>query len=265
LSIGPVAIRYYGLAYAIGFLLVYAALRRSSLSEHADDLTLRVMLGVILGGRIGEFVFYRPAALLSDPLSVLRIWEGGMSFHGGLIGCAIALAWYAHSRKLSLLRIADIIVIPASIALVLGRVANFLNGELIGTVTSVPWCVIVEGWTGCRHPSPLYEAGYSLVIALVLAALWWRAKRTQTPLVNGKLFGVFLVLYGVFRFTLNFFRDDIRYLGISTGQYLSLLTALVGVWLLWKLSQRAAEERQAPAATNTHKYDKKKKRKGRSR
>jgi phosphatidylglycerol:prolipoprotein diacylglycerol transferase len=259
-SIGPVAVRFYGLAYAIGFLLSYWALRRSSLREHADDLTLWIMVGVIVGGRVGEFIFYSPTTFFTDPLEVLRIWHGGMSFHGGLLGTLIALGWYTHKHKLSLLHLADILVFPASIAIILGRIANFLNGELVGTVTNVPWCIVMEGVQGCRHPNPLYEAFYTLIILAVLLGMRWHAKRTNTKRAEGALFAVFLVLYGALRFVFNFWREDLRFLGISTGQYLSIATLLFGAWLLWHIVQTKT---QRPTRAATPKTNTIKKRRGR--
>ncbi len=248
-SVGPIAVRYYGLAFASGFLLSYFALRKSALREHADDLILWIMVGVIAGGRIGEFIFYSPRLLWQKPLEIFMIWHGGMSFHGGLIGCLIGVWLYCRKHKLSLLDVADITVLPTAIGLVLGRTANFLNGELVGTVTNVPWCVVMDGVTGCRHPSPIYEALYTLVIVVVLACMIFLSKSKRA---RGTLFATFLILYGLFRFIVNFWRDDLLYFGISTGQYLSLFTLVAGVWLMiWTRSLSTQES--STVVTGNHK------------
>lgn len=233
LSIGPLAIRYYSLAYLIGFLAAWYLLWKSPFREHAEDLTLWVALSVILGGRLGYVLFYAPSLLWTDPLETLAIWHGGMSFHGGLLGCFTAVTLYVRSRKLPFFALADLITLPALIGIILGRLANFLNGELVGTMTSVPWCVIIDGVAGCRHPSPLYEAAYTLVILIVVTILLWRKANNKLRLSDGAIFGVFLVLYGLFRTIANIWRDDPRwFLGLGTGQWLSILTLFAGIGLL---------------------------------
>jgi phosphatidylglycerol:prolipoprotein diacylglycerol transferase len=244
ISIGPLAIRYYSLAYLSGFVAAWYLLSKSSFREHADDLTLWIALGVILGGRMGYVVFYAPSLLWTDFLEIFAIWRGGMSFHGGLLGCITAVALYVRSRKLAFFALADIITLPALIGLVLGRIANFLNGELVGTVTNVPWCVVIDSITGCRHPSPLYEAMYSAAILLVVSILLWRKAHGKLQLPDGAVFGVFLVLYGVFRTVTNIWREDPRwFLGLGTGQWLSILTLVLGTGLLVWLHRNAHKPR----------------------
>jgi phosphatidylglycerol:prolipoprotein diacylglycerol transferase len=230
-SFGPLAVRYYALAYLIGFVAAWLALRRSTFREHADDLTLWTALGVVIGGRLGYVLFYEPSMVWLDPLGIFALWRGGMAFHGGLLGCFLAVALYARSRTLSLWRLADILTAPALVGIVLGRVANFLNGELAGTVTDVAWCVVTAGVPGCRHPSPLYEAAYTLAILAVVVLLYRRREWLRLP--AGAVFGWFLVLYGALRTIVNAWRDDPRVvLGLSTGQLLSFVTGVVGIIVL---------------------------------
>lgn len=237
-SVGPLAVRFYGLAYLIGFIAAWFALRRSALREHADDLTLWIALGVVLGGRLGYVAFYEPSMLWSDPLGVFALWRGGMSFHGGLLGCVAAAVAYVRSRHLNFFALSDILTPPALVGIVLGRVANFLNGELVGTVTSVPWCVVMDGVQGCRHPSPLYEALYSFVLLLITLVLLVRRERLRLP--TGAVFAWFLVLYGVLRTIVNVWRDDPHwFLGLGTGQWLSVLVALGGIALLVALYRKS--------------------------
>ena len=244
ISIGPLAIRYYSLAYLIGFLAAWYLFSKSAFREHAEDLTLWVALGVILGGRLGYVLFYAPQLFWTDFLEMFAIWRGGMSFHGGLLGCITAVVLYARSRKLAFFKLADILILPGLIGVVLGRLANFLNGELVGTITNVPWCVVIKGTAGCRHPSPLYEAAYSLIILLVVSIILWRKANNKLRLPDGAVFGVFMVLYGLFRTITTLWRDDPRwFLGLSTGQWLSTLTLLAGIGLLAWLHRNAHKPR----------------------
>lgn len=227
-SIGPLAIRYYSLAYIAGFIIAYIALKKEYGKEQAEGLLSWLIVGVIVGARLGEALFYRPSIFFTDPLEIFMIWRGGMSFHGGLIGAMLAGWWYARKHKMQFLRLADTLVLPAAIGLAIGRIANWLNGELVGTVTNVAWCMEFPGYEGCRHPSQLYESFYMFVIAGVL---WWRHGRKHQ---DGFLFVVFVTLYGLFRFSFNFLRDDPRWvLGlIGTGQLLSLLMFFGGLYVL---------------------------------
>ncbi len=226
LEIGPVAIRYYSIAYLLGFLLGYLSLKKKFGKEIAEDLLTWIVLATIIGGRIGYFVFYSPTTFWIDPLEILRIWNGGMSFHGAVIALVVALALYAKRAKLSFEKIADSLVVPGAFAIGFGRIANFLNGELVGTLTSVPWCMEFPGFDGCRHPSPLYEAAYGFLLGFIL--LWQSRKKHQ----DGFLTVLFVTLYGVFRFVTTFVRDDPRILGLSEGQILSALMAIIGLWFL---------------------------------
>ena len=235
LHIGPLEIRYYGLAYAIGFILVYLYLKKSSnelklKKEEVENYTVMLALSVILSARIFYILFYNLKFYLEKPLEMLMLWHGGLSFHGGLFGAVLMSYLYCKKKKLSFLKLADHVIIPISFALFLGRIANFINGELYGRITSVPWAVKFPNAEGFRHPSQLYEAAKNLLIFFVLLPMKKRKLR------DGIIFAVFLTLYGSIRFALEFFREPEVYLiGLTMGQFLSLITLLVGGIILLSL------------------------------
>jgi phosphatidylglycerol:prolipoprotein diacylglycerol transferase len=238
LSIGPLHVRWYGLMYLVGFLGAWwLGRRRAALPgstwkpTDVDDLIFYSAVGVILGGRLGWMLFYGTEGILSDPLSALRIWEGGMSFHGGLIGVLVALAMFANHRGRLVADVFDFMAPLPAIGFGAGRIGNFINGELWGKQTDVPWAVIVDGTP--RHASQLYEA---LLEGLVLfAILWWY---TSKPRPRWAPSGLFLVCYGLFRFAVEFVRvpDSNRgYLlfdWMTMGQILSLPMIAAGLWML---------------------------------
>lgn len=240
-QIGPVAIRYYGLAYVLGLILAYWVLNRLAKQgnirnltrENLEELILWVAGGVILGGRLGYFVFYAPARLFSEPISIFRVWEGGMSFHGALLAIAFAIWMFSRKHKVAFYDIADALVIPAALGLFFGRIANFINGELIGITTDVSWCIQYDGVDGCRHPSQLYEAGKNLFIFI---ALWYL--QTKRKLKDGILFWLFVLSYGILRFLITFYREDPRFFGLSEGQILSAIMALVAMFFLWRIQRK---------------------------
>lgn len=225
--IGPVAIRFYSLAYILGFILAYIALKKRFGTKHADDSLLWIVIATIIGGRLGYFLFYSPITFVTDPLEVLKIWHGGMSFHGAILAIILVTWLYCRKHKLSWGTYLDTFAIPGAIALGFGRIANFLNGELVGTVTTVPWCMVFPGFDGCRHPSQLYESFYSFVLAGIL--YWQSKKKKRAP---GFISTLFALGYGIFRFLVTFVRDDPRVLGLSTGQWLCAVMIIVSVWLL---------------------------------
>jgi phosphatidylglycerol:prolipoprotein diacylglycerol transferase len=282
LAIGPLALRWYAVAYIVGILLGwrYAAglTRRPRLWAPApppatalqlDDLVLWITLGIILGGRLGYILFYMAplaggrAELASDPLVVFRLWEGGMSFHGGCLGVAVALALFARAQSIDVLRLADLVAPCVPIGLGFGRIANFINGELWGRVTHLPWGMVFCGThipkdangacvagTEPRHPSQLYEAcleGLLLFFLLRLAThrLYWLRR-------PGAVTGAFLTLYGLFRMALEQVRmpdEGLRDLpfGLTVGTLLSTPMVLIGAWLIWRALRRAPTS-SAPAA-----------------
>ena len=248
--VGPLQIHWYGIMYLLGFLAFWWLGRlRARRPDHpiapeqVGDLLFYGALGVILGGRVGYFLFYSGDRLLSDPLSILRVWEGGMSFHGGLLGVLIAIFWYAH-RKLhtDFFNLADFVAPMVPIGLGLGRIGNFINGELWGKPTDLPWGMVFPGAGSVpRHPSQLYEA---FLEGLVLFLILWTFSSRPRPV--GAVSGLFLVGYGCFRFLIEFVRlpdPQLGYLAfgwLTMGQVLSLPMIAAGLGLLWWAYHHAA-------------------------
>lgn len=239
-SVGPLSVRWYGLMYLIGFALAMWLANRQAekpnsgwTKEQVSDLLFYGMLGVILGGRIGYVLFYQFSYFIENPLYLFRIDQGGMSFHGGTLGVITAIAIFAWTRKKSLFEVGDFVVPLVPLGLLAGRIGNFINGELWGRVTDVPWAFIFPtGGPEPRHPSQLYEAFLEgLVLFLILQ---WFIKK---PRPVGSVAGVFLLGYGVFRFIVEYFREPDAHLGlfagvISMGQILSLPMVIGGLGLL---------------------------------
>lgn len=248
LHIGPLAIHWYGLMYVLAFAqFVWLGrrhlVRRPDLRIDAvlvDDLMFWGVVGVILGGRMGYVLFYRPADFLADPASVFAVWQGGMSFHGGFVGVLLAMAWLARRRGLRWLQVTDFIAPLVPLGLALGRIGNFINGELWGRPADVPWAMVFPlADTVPRHPSQLYQAGLEGVALFVL--LWWFARRPR-PL--GQVSAVFLLGYGAARFAVEFAREPDAHLGLlglglSMGQWLCVPMLLAGV-AMWVWSGRRA-------------------------
>lgn len=239
--IGGAGIRYYGLAYILGavagyyLLLLYHRKGRSPFnSDQLSVMILALMAGVLIGGRIGFVLFYGLQDFLQNPLSIVAVWKGGMASHGGFIGVAIAVIWFSRQHKFPPLSTGDLVVSAAVPGLFLGRIANFINGELWGRITDVPWAVIFPqgGWVP-RHPSQLYEA---LLEGLVLFTfLQWRLWKTSILQKHpGRLSGEFLVGYSILRFFCEFFREPDASLiaGLSRGQFYSILSLIAGVGLM---------------------------------
>lgn len=233
-------VRWYGLAYVLGFVggawLITRAAKagRSQLpAEKTWDLIVALVAGVMIGGRLGSFIFYHPEELLHDPLVFFRVWEGGMASHGGFIGLAVAIAWYARSQRLPFLHISDVVVSAGPLGLLFGRIANFINGELWGRVTDGPWGMVFRGAGELpRHPSQLYQ--FALEGLALFALLWWFS---STPRARGQVSGLFLLGYGVFRFIAEFAREPDAFLGLlalglSMGQWLCMPMIAGGLWLL---------------------------------
>ena len=243
ISIGPLAIRWYSLAYIAGILLGWryiVSLTRQKpgmIDEPAiDDLIVWLVLGIILGGRLGYVLFYKPGYYLANPIEALYVWQGGMSFHGGAIGVILALAIFIRKRGIAFLPLADLVACAAPIGLFFGRFANFINGELFGRPSDVAWAMVFpRGGPDARHPSQLYEAFLEgLVLFFILAALWRFTGLRDRP---GALGGAFLLGYGVFRMFVELFREPDAHLGLliagaTMGQLLSLPLIIVGAWLV---------------------------------
>ena len=233
--IGPFEIRYYGIIFVIGFLLVYYVLHLYSkkgklelTKDDVDDYILYLMLGVIIGARLVHVLFTDPVYYFSSPLRIFMIWEGGVACHGGLIGAALVTYYFCKKKSISFMKLADIIVLPAVFALALGRIANFINGELVGTATNVSWCVQFKDAEGCRHPSQLYAA---LKRFIIFGILYFLSKREHK---DGFIFWVFILLTGIGRFALDFYRETSRLFGLSAGQYFSVVMIIVGAYVLVK-------------------------------
>ncbi len=250
LQLGPVAIHWYGLMYLLGFAAVWLLGRRRIRQGHStlslrelEDIIFYGVVGVVIGGRLGYTLFYKPGYYLSHPLEILSIWEGGMSFHGGLIGVIVALLWYTHRRGQHFFDVADFIAPMIPIGLAAGRWGNFINAELWGRPTDLPWGMVFPNAGALpRHPSQLYEM--MLEGVLLFAFLWWYS---STPRRRGQVSGMFLVGYGVARFVAEFTREPDEFLGLmaaglSMGQLLSIPMVLAGAVILWKSSERSFPE-----------------------
>ncbi len=250
LDLGMLKIRWYSLAYIGGILLGWWYLLRllaqpnaPMARRHADDFVFYATIGILLGGRLAYVFFYDPE-ILRNPLDVLKLWQGGMSFHGGALGVSVGIFLLARKEHLSWMRIHDYIACCAPFGLFFGRIANFINGELWGRPTTMPWGIIFPGtYAGDlpRHPSQLYEAGLEgIILGLVLAFFFWRTDARNQP---GKLVGIFLLGYGLSRFIVEFFREPDVQLGtlswgLTMGQTLTVPMVLGGVWLIATASRR---------------------------
>ncbi|GJL62009.1 MAG: prolipoprotein diacylglyceryl transferase [Nitrospirales bacterium] len=238
--LGPLAFRWYGLMYLLGLGAAYfliksrASQKNLSLSsEQLSDLIVFAAFGVFLGGRLGYILFYNPTFYMENPLKILAVWEGGMSFHGGLVGTCVALWIFSHRRGFPLLSIADLAAGAVPIGLGFGRLGNFINGELYGRATDVSWCMVFpQGGPDCRHPSQLYEA---LLEGLLLFLILTVINRRQTP--PGTIFWSFLIGYGFARFFIEQFRQPDSHIGflfntLTMGQLLCLPMILIGTIML---------------------------------
>lgn len=233
LHLGPLQIRWYGLMYVFAFIITFYyvrnAIRQGKLKmseKQLDDFMGLLVLAMIIGARIFEILFYEPAYYFSDPLKMLAIWEGGLSFHGALLSMILASIWYLNKHKISFWKTADIFIIPIVLGNAFGRIGNFINGELYGKITDVPWGVMFQGVTGARHPTQLYEVAYNVVIFGILFLC--RNKNWK----EGTIFGLFLVLYSIARFGVEFLKDMPLFFGLTTGQWLCIPMLLAGVYII---------------------------------
>jgi phosphatidylglycerol---prolipoprotein diacylglyceryl transferase len=255
-SIGPIAIRWYALAYIFGILLGWLYARALIKADRLwggpapltvtdfDDFVLWVTIGTIVGGRLGYVLFYNPAHFIAHPVEILQLWKGGMSFHGGFLGCVLAVVLFARARGIPMLSLGDITCAVGPIGLFLGRLANFINGELWGRPTDVPWAVIFPGGGALpRHPSQLYEAALEGLVLFAVLALLIRAGALRRP---GLVTGAFAVGYGVARSCAELFREPDPQLGflwggLTMGMLLSLPMIVAGLGLIaFALSRKPA-------------------------
>lgn len=261
LEVGPIAIRWYGLAYAVGILAGYAYLCRLIVraelwgTTHVvptraalDDLMFYSVIGIVAGGRIGHVLFYEPAHYLANPLDIVALWKGGMSFHGGFIGTALAALLVARQHGVAFWRICDLLAVSAPIGIALGRIANFINVEVVGTVTAMPWGIVFPGkGPEPRHPAMLYEAALEgIFLFAVLAFLVWRYRTLRSP---GLTTGYFLVGYAIARifcelFKIEAFRLVVPPYPITKGMVLSVPMLLLGLWLLWAFRKKTSASEQ---------------------
>lgn len=241
-SVGPLKLHWYGLMYAIGFLAFWwlgniHAKKKHTVVQPADvgDIFFYSLLGVVIGGRLGSVLFYNFSYFLENPLYVFRVWEGGMSFHGGLMGVIIALWVCQRAKSYGFLRLCDFVAPAVPVGLGAGRIGNFINGELWGRATDVPWAMVFPGAGGlARHPSQLYQA---FLEGLVMFAVLWLF--AQKPRPTGAVAGLFLLLYGMFRFTVEFVREPDTNLGfiafgwLTMGQLLTVPIILAGLVMMY--------------------------------
>ncbi|MCF8533987.1 MAG: prolipoprotein diacylglyceryl transferase [Reyranella sp.] len=251
IQLGPLAIRWYALAYIAGLVLGWRIMRRVCEQPPAilsplkiDDFLLWAAMGVILGGRLGYILFYKPGFYLDHPLAILTVWEGGMSFHGGLLGVIVAILAFALRNGVHPFMLSDLVSIVAPIGLFFGRLANFINGELWGRVSDVSWAMIFpRGGPLPRHPSQLYQAFFEGVLLLLAVVAVWRF--TDGRRRPGLLTGVFCFGYGLARIAGEFFREPDAHLGylwgpLTMGMLLSLPMLAFGGWLIVRAYRQPA-------------------------
>ena len=234
-SIGSLGIRYYGLIYVLGFIIAFFYLnyqrKKQKLELSKDqiyDLMLYLVIGVVLGARIFEVLFWQPSYYFNNLSQIIAIWNGGMSFHGGLVGAILSVYLFSKKNKISLKKLSDLLIIPATLALALGRIGNLLNSEIYGTVTNVSWCFNFQDAIGCRHPYQIYA---SLAHFLSLFILLKMNKKENK---EGYLFFLGLFLFGITRFILDFWREDLLYYGLNLGQFFSIPLILISLYYLRK-------------------------------
>lgn len=255
LQIGPIAVRWYGLAYAAGLILGWIYIKRliadtrlwrgntaAMTADDVDELLLWVAAGVIIGGRLGHVLFYEPSHYFEHPLQIFAIWRGGMAFHGGFLGSAIAMFLFARRKGLVFFSVTDLVTATVPIGLFFGRMANFVNGEIVGTPTDMPWGMVFPGWgEEPRHPAMLYEAALEgIVLFLILRYFTHRLLALKSP---GLTTGVFLCGYAVFRIFCELFKIiEYRQFSpdypITKGMVYSLPMLAVGIWMVVRARQK---------------------------
>jgi phosphatidylglycerol:prolipoprotein diacylglycerol transferase len=255
LRLGPVELRWYGLMYMLSFILAFFVMRRyakyrklNMTTDDLYDLLFFLILGVMIGGRLGYVLFYDLSSYIQNPLSIFAIWQGGMSFHGGFLAMIAAAWWISRKKGWNFWDIADLGCVAAPIGLGLGRIGNFINGELFGRVTNVPWAMVFpEGGTDPRHPSQLYEA---LLEGLVLfLILQWIYKKN---FYRGTVFWALIAFYGLFRFLVEFVREPDAQIGLdlgpfTRGQLLTVPMLVIGTAMMITYARRRLPEKVRPS------------------
>jgi len=250
-ELGPFEVRYYGLFYALGFIIAYlmlphlAKIRNINLSkDDAADFILYLLIGIVAGARLVYVLVYNPLFYFSSPAEIIKLWHGGLSFHGGFLGAIIASYFFCRKKKIEFYDLADITVVPAALALSLGRIGNFINAELYGRIADISWCVdysqnqyVADVPSGCRHPSQIYESFKNFFI---FAALWF-IKDKKLP--KGFMFWSFVALYGLLRALAEFFRLPDEQIGFifnyfTVGQLLSFPLFLLGSYMMLNLYRK---------------------------
>lgn len=252
-SMGPLSIRYYGLVYALGFLFIYFYLSRAAKynkikgleEKDVDWLIIFLIIGVIVGARLFEVLYYNPSYYFHNPLDVFKVWQGGLSFHGAFVGIFFVAWRFCKKKTLNMFELLDTITLPVSIFLFFGRIANFINGELYGTITKVSWCVNfknVGAGDVCRHPSQIYEALKNLGLFFILF-FTGKYKKNRKP---GFIFWLFVLLYGILRFLITFLRyeqvEDMIWI-FSKGQWLCLIMIILGAVMLYRLNKQGNKQK----------------------
>ncbi len=245
LTLGPFALRWYALAYIVGLVIgwrycVWLARKPpvTVTTLQLDDFLVWAIIAVILGGRLGYVLFYQPSQYLANPLAILQLWHGGMSFHGGTVGVIIALILFARRRKIPFLALCDIVTAAVPIGLFLGRLANFVNAELYGRPTDVPWAMVFPNSDGQpRHPSQLYEAGLEGIVLFIVLFVLMQNESVRRR--HGLVTGTFLAGYALSRIFVEFFREPDAFLGFiaagtTMGQWLSLPMLVAGGYFIWR-------------------------------
>jgi phosphatidylglycerol---prolipoprotein diacylglyceryl transferase len=243
LSVGQFGIRYYGLVYALGFLMGYFflryAIKHKKLKLTEDQLDVYIIwliVGSILMARLFDVFIYNLPQYINNLSEAFRIWDGGLSFQGGLVGAILVTAICCKKYKIHFYDIADLAVIPTALTLFLGKLANYTNSELYGKITNVPWCVVFQKVdTYCRHPTQIYEA----IAVLILFGILLLYHIYKKPLKKGATFWIFIFGYSILRFTITFLRDEPQYAGLNVGQWLSLVFIVISGIFLWKTESKS--------------------------
>lgn len=240
LKIGTIEIRWYGIIYALGFVIAYLWLKymskkgRLNMSlEELSDLLFYLIIGTVIGARLFEVFIWNPSHYFANPQDIIAFWKGGMSFHGGLFGSITALWIYTRkNKKVSFLELGDLLIIPSMIGLALGRIGNYINAELPGKITNpdkIKWCVKFPTYEGCRHPQMIYSAiGRTLSAVILLTA------DLKLKLKKGILLGIGFILFSAERIIVDFWREDIIYFGMTKGQWMSFPILILGILIILK-------------------------------